>query len=382
MSATPPDERLLDLVGTSVRVLSLRTRLLAWYDREAREMPWRSDPTPYHVLVSELMLQQTRVDVATPYFERWTARWPTLAALAEASEDDVLAMWSGLGYYRRARALREIAQIVVRDHVGELPADLQQLRALPGIGAYTAGAIASIAHGVATPAVDGNVERVVTRLLCDDREAGAARKRTVAEAARRLVTAQTDDDPAAIVPPDGLRAGDWNQALMDLGARICLPREPRCSDCPWRRSCLGHHTGLAAELPRRREKAPTREVTLYMALVRRGDHFLLVQRPEGSLLSRMWQLPTTEEGESRGRLAARVAAALGGTEELPTEAARTFRHTITNRRITVELFELELPARDTSEPPPSGAGTTWAREHDLRDFGVSSMTRKALAGRV
>jgi A/G-specific adenine glycosylase len=375
-AASSNSDPALDLVGTWVRVLSLRTRLLAWYDREKRALPWRRDRDAYRVLVSEFMLQQTRVDVVVPYFERWMARWPTLADLAAAATDDVLAAWSGLGYYRRARNLHALARHVAVELGGELPRSATALVELPGIGPYTAAAIASIAFDEPVAVVDGNVERVIARLLADQRPAGAARRRTIDEAARRLVTAMTGDDPAAAAPPEGLRAGDWNQAMMELGALVCLPGEPKCVLCPWARTCIGHRAGLAAEIPKRREKKASVDVTLRAALVRRGDVFLLVRRPEGSLLSGLWELPTTAEGEDLAALGARVEAAVGRSVPLPEEPARSVRHTITHRRITVHVHETTLAEGAVRDP---SGGVAWIAENDLRDFGVSSMTRKALA---
>ncbi len=370
----------LGLLGTWVRVLSLRTRLLSWYDAEQRDLPWRAARDPYHVLVSELMLQQTRVDVVLPYFERWIARWPTIVSLAAATQDEVLAAWSGLGYYRRARSLLAAARTVTREHGGVVPRDVDALRALPGVGPYTAAAVASIAHDVVVPVIDGNVERVLCRLLADDREACAARRRTVAEAARRLVTALVGDDPAALEPPEGLRPADWNQALMELGALVCTPGEPRCPLCPWRRSCIGYRSGLAPALPRRARKKPPCEVALRMAVVRRGDLVLLVRRDEGTLLSGMWELPTAAEGGTAQDLAARVRAALpaGFRVTVPETAARTFRHSITDRRITVHVHDVALPEAAPEAVAEQRPGVAWTAGHDLRDFGVSSMTRKCL----
>ena len=380
----------LELLGTWVRVLSVRSRLLSWYDRSKRDLPWRRDPTPYRVLVSELMLQQTRVEVVIPYFERWTALWPDFDALAAAAEAEALAAWSGLGYYRRARALHRIAGIVVREHHGRLPDDPEALRALPGIGPYTAAAVASIAYGRAIAVVDGNVERVVARLLALLDEPGAARDKVVAEGARRLVTGLVDEDPAAAgasvdEPPGGLRPGDWNQAMMELGATVCVPATPRCPVCPIARSCIANRAGLAAEIPKRREKRAPVDVALRVALVRRGETFLLVQRPEGTLLSGMWELPTTEDGGTVAALAARVEAAIGVRVKLPRTPVRAFKHSITNRRITVQVHEVSLAAADgvaeTEAGPDEEArpGVVWVTRQDLRDFGVSSMTRKALA---
>lgn len=365
----------LDLLGTWVRVLSIRSRLLQWFDRSKRDLPWRRDRDPYRVLVSELMLQQTRVDVVVPYFERWTALWPSFGALAAAQPDDVLAAWSGLGYYRRARALHEIARRVVADHAGRLPDDPAALRELPGIGPYTAAAVASIAYDRAVAVVDGNVERVVCRLLAIGDDPGAARSALVGEAARRLVTGVTPEGGFA-APPGGLRPGDMNQALMELGATVCTPANPNCPGCPIAKSCLANRAGLTGDLPRRRERKATVEVHLAAALVRRGDTFLLVRRPEGTLLSGLWELPTTRDGEDLAALARRVTALVGEDVRLAAAPARSFRHTITHRRITVDVYEVEVPAlaavAERGEP-----GVVWIRRHDLRDFGVSSMTRKA-----
>jgi A/G-specific adenine glycosylase len=377
MTAPRPE---LDLVGTWVRVLSLRSRLLAWYDRAKRDLPWRRGTSAYRTLVSELMLQQTRVDVVIPYFERWCALWPDFAALAAADDESVLAAWSGLGYYRRARFLHQTARIVVRDHGGRLPDDPERLQELPGIGPYTAAAIASIAYGRTVAVVDGNVERVICRLLAIQDEPGAERDRVVRECARRLVTGLVGEDPHAQSPPEGLRPGDWNQAMMELGATICLPVAPACPDCPVARSCVANRAGLTAELPKRREKRATVEVVLHAALVRRGDTFLLVRRPEGTLLSGLWELPTTREGEDLAALERRVRDATGRRVRLPAKPSHSFRHTITHRRITVHVHEASIRDRAPHNVSERADGVAWVTRSDLRDFGVSSMTKKAVGG--
>lgn len=370
------DDALLEPLSTPEAVERLRRLLLGWYDAHRRELPWRTSRDPYHVLVSELMLQQTRVDVVLPYFARWVARWPSVGDLAAASEDEVLAAWSGLGYYRRARSLRAAARAVVAEHGGVVPRDPDTLRSLPGVGPYTAAAVASIAYDEPVPVVDGNVERVVCRLLGDDRAPCAARRRTIEEAARRLVefawtTGMRTDDG------EGLRAGDWNQAMMELGALVCTPRDPGCAVCPWRRGCAAHATGNATDLPRGKPKRPPRLVTLRMAVVHHGARVLLVQRPEGVLLSGMWELPTTAEGGRVADLAELVRDAAGVDVRIPSRAARSFRHSITNRRITVRVHDAVLPA--SSDAPATRDGIAWAHPRDLHAFGLSSMTRKALA---
>ena len=204
---------------------AFREQLMNWYRQEARDLPWRRDPSPYKVWISEIMLQQTRVDTVIPYFDRFVAEIPDVAALARVDTDKLLKLWQGLGYYGRALRLKEAAQIMVRDFGGEVPSGVKALASLPGIGAYTAGAIASIAFGERVPAVDGNVLRVIARLAADRGDIGEPDTR------RRFTLLVTQMLPAE-------KAGDFNQALMDLGATVCLPNgEPRCGLCPARNSC-------------------------------------------------------------------------------------------------------------------------------------------------
>jgi len=226
--------------------LGLARPLLAWYDRARRDLPWRRAPSPYKTLVSEFMLQQTVVATVVPYFERFVARFPDAAALAAATEDEVTAAWSGLGYYARARNLHRAARAVVERHGGALPRTEAELRELPGVGPYTAAAVASIAFGARTFALDGNGARVTARLwgVRDSIDRPATRE---ALRARGL-----GEVPAA-------RAGDFNQAVMELGATICTPRAPRCDVCPLARRCRAHATGAAARLPVRTPKEPVRQ---------------------------------------------------------------------------------------------------------------------------
>lgn len=371
-----------DLLDTWVRVLSLRNRLLTWYDRERRELPWRRDRDAYRVLVSELMLQQTRVDVVVPYFESFLARWPDVRALAAADLDDVLAAWSGLGYYRRARALHAAARAVVAEHGGVVPSDPGLLRTLPGVGPYTTAAVASIAYDVPVPVVDGNVERVLVRLGADTGEHGASRRRRVEEAVRRLVTGLVGEDPHALPPPEGLRPGDLNQALMELGATICTPRAPQCPRCPWARTCIGRRSGLALELPRRKPRAVARDVTLHMALVRRGERLLLLRRAEGVLLSGLWELPTSPENGTRDDLAA-LLASLGAavSAALPSAPLATVRHSITDRRIRALVYDVRLGSRGrgaASVSESAAGGAAWVKPDELSGYGASSLTKKAL----
>ncbi|MEZ4425760.1 MAG: A/G-specific adenine glycosylase [Gemmatimonadota bacterium] len=256
---------------------ALRARLLAWYDRARRDLPWRRTSDPYRVWVSEVMLQQTRVETVIPYYERWLERFPTVSALATADLDDVLPLWKGLGYYSRARNLHRAAQAVLERHGGEVPAEPDALRALPGVGAYTAGAVASIAFGRPEPLVDGNVRRVLSRWY--DLEAPGDRE--VWALARDLV------DPE--------RPGDFNQALMELGATVCTPRAPRCEGCPVEGSCLARARGTVELRPPPRKRGPVPHVHVLSLVVWTAEaRTLLVQRPERGLLAGLWEFPARE----------------------------------------------------------------------------------------
>ncbi|MBA3584678.1 MAG: A/G-specific adenine glycosylase, partial [Gemmatimonadetes bacterium] len=248
-----------------------RQDLLAWYDRQQRDLPWRRERDPYRVWVSEVMLQQTRVETVLPYYERWMKRFPALDDLADADPEDVLRAWSGLGYYARARNLHRAAMTVRERHGAVLPNDAARLRELPGVGAYTAGAVASIAFGRPEPAVDGNARRVLCRLF--DLASPSA-----AELFRRA---------AALVDPD--RPGDFNQALMELGATVCRPRAPRCARCPLARGCRARARGTAEYRPRARSGGPVPAFRVGTAVVvsSRG-RFLLGRRPPRGLLGGLW----------------------------------------------------------------------------------------------
>src|SRR6187397_194749 len=257
--------------------------LLAWYDRHRRKLPWRPLPgvaaDPYRVWLSEIMLQQTGVKTVGPYFEKFLARWPDVTALGSASQDDVLRMWAGLGYYSRARNLHACAVAVLRDHGGRFPDNEEGLRALPGIGLYTASAIAAIAFDRRTMPVDGNIERVVSRLYAVEQELPQA-KPLIQELAATLLADS--------------RAGDSAQALMDLGASICTPKKPACSLCPLNENCTARALGTQDTFPR---KAPKKSGVLRRGaafVVTRGDELLVRSRPEKGLLGGMTEVPGSD----------------------------------------------------------------------------------------
>jgi len=304
--------------------------LLAWFDRHRRDLPWRRTRDPYRIWLSEVMLQQTRVETALPYYERFLARFPAVEELAAAGIDEVLALWSGLGYYRRARQLHAAARRIVE--LGAPPRTATGWRELPGVGAYTAAAVASIAFGEAVPVMDGNVERVVSRLLAapEDPHGAAARRRLLAAAGGLL-------DPE--------RPGDGNQALMELGATLCTPRRPRCLLCPLRPGCRAAAEGDPERYPTMRPRRERERLRLVAAVVhgerRDAGAVLLVRRPEGSsLLAGTWEVPWVEAAGRRGA-AAGLAARYGGSWTLGPRLARV-RHSITHRDLEVAVHRAEL----------------------------------------
>lgn len=258
--------------------------LLSWFQATRRSLPFRDDPTPYHVWVSEIMLQQTRMTAVLPYYERFMAELPDVYALAECSPERLNKLWEGLGYYSRVRNLQKAAKVICRDYGGELPRSYEELLKLPGIGAYTAGAIASISMGIPVPAVDGNVLRVFSRLYDDEGD---------------ILTPETKERCTARVrtqlPPDA--AGDFNQALMELGAMVCTPRSPDCTRCPLRDLCLGRESrGDGVEmLPVKTPKKARTAVTVTVLLLRSPAGWLLTKRPEKGLLAGLWQPLTAEK---------------------------------------------------------------------------------------
>jgi A/G-specific adenine glycosylase len=333
-----------------------RVGLKAWYAARRRDLPWRRTGDPYAILVSEVMLQQTRVDVATPYYERWMARWPTAAALAAADGEQVLAAWSGLGYYNRARNLHAAAKAIVRDHAGRVPVETAALRTLPGIGPYTAAAVASIAHGVPVACVDGNVERVVARAAGIRTSLDGPTRRRIAR------TAQDWLDPGA--------PGDWNQAMMELGAIVCTPRRPACNDCPVAAACVSFRTepqGIEG-IPRKRPTATAREERMHFAVVRRKGAVLLVRAPAGGLLGGLLALPG---GPATIPLARHVARQTG-LEVAVARPAATVRHQFSHRTWTMRV------RAGTAVGGRAAHAARWVPEGDLADAALSTAMRKAL----
>jgi A/G-specific adenine glycosylase len=335
--------------------------LLGWYDRNRRDLAWRRSRDPYRIWLSEVMLQQTTVKTVAPYFDSFVARFPTIQDLACAREEDVLAAWSGLGYYHRARNLHRGARHVVERHDGRFPKTLEAALAVPGVGLYTASAVLSIAYGAPLPVVDGNVRRVLARLY-GLRGASWRKDAPYYNLAEQIL--------------DRDRPGDWNQSLMELGATVCAPRTPACVACPLRSSCRALALGVVHELPEGRARRPSVDVTVAAALIEKQGKVLLVRRGEGRLLGRMWEVPQTSL-ESRGRLdLARELRERHGLEVAPGPLAVRARHAITFRRIRLEGYR----ARLRSLPPRDPERYAWVRPDELGSLPVSSMTRKLVKG--
>jgi A/G-specific adenine glycosylase len=293
--------------------------LLAWYETNRRDLPWRRTRVPYRILVAEYLLQRTRIASGLPYYERFLERFPTVHDLAAASVDDVLAVWEGLGFYGRARHLHAAARAIVERHGGEVPSTFEALSDLPGMGAYTAGAVASIAFGIPVPAVDGNVTRVIARLfrIREDVSKGATRRR-IAELAVRLVSPEAP--------------GQLNQALMELGATICTPTSPACDRCPLEAQCLARAAGEEREIPKAASRKPVRVVRVAFALIESKGRVLLIRRESGGLLGGLWALPGGEipsRGAQRKSLFALVRQQAGREVRIGdpwSTVDRTFSH--------------------------------------------------------
>lgn len=312
----------------------IRRQLLQWYDAHARVLPWRGVRDPYRTWVSETMLQQTRVETVIGYYQRFLERFPTVEALAEADQDEVLKLWEGLGYYSRARNLHKGAKQVMADFGGQIPSDVDTLRGISGIGPYTAGAISSIAFEQPVPAVDGNVIRVVSRLR-------GIRDNVGIPSVRRAL----EGEAAALVPDE--RPGDFNQALMDLGARICTPGTPACEQCPLRDVCDAFDADDAEELPVLPRKNPPRQLEYDVCLIFSGDRVLMRQRTE-TMLHALWVYPMLEEWHSPHELTDLIRRKLRlCTDECASEGEA--RHVFTHQVWNMHLYSLHVSA-DAAAP--------------------------------
>ncbi|MGN0293479.1 MAG: A/G-specific adenine glycosylase [Lachnospiraceae bacterium] len=310
------------------RLKQLVKPLLRWFDRNKRDLPWRKEPTPYHVWLSEIMLQQTRVEAVIPYYNRFLECLPDIPALAQVEEEELMKLWQGLGYYNRARNLKAAAEQAVKQYGGNLPADYGKLLKLPGIGSYTAGAIASIAFGIARPAVDGNVLRVTARILASEEDIGQAKTKK-----------KMEELLMSIIPEE--RPGDFNQALMELGAMVCIPNgEPRCDECPASGICLAYRSGKTDCIPYKEPKKPRRIEERTVLLIHWKNGYALQKRPSTGLLANLYEFPNVEGTLNGEQLAQYLIEA--GENTFSAEPLPPSRHIFTHVEWRMSAYYVTL----------------------------------------
>jgi A/G-specific adenine glycosylase len=335
---------------------------LTWYADRRRSLPWRDRPEPYAVWVAEIMAQQTRLETMLPYWERWMRRFPDIPTLAAARQQDVLNAWEGLGYYSRARNLHAAARRLVADFNGQLPRDLAPLRSLPGIGPYTAGAIASVAFGQDEPIVDGNIIRVLARVFNVEEVVGTS------AATRRFWDLARQQLPAG-------RAADYNQALMDLGASLCAPRNPDCGACPISTHCEAYALGIQNQRPVRAAKSELPVRHYAAAVLRRGDAVLLLQRPDNGLLAGMWEFPNLQVTSSRaGKAGLRRALAAMGLETQLGNIKMRLEHTYSHFQARLRTY----PAQSNGHrrTPKTERPHAWVPIIELGEYPMGKLDRQ------
>ncbi len=344
---------------------TFRRRLLKWYAAHERDLPWRRSQNPYRVWVSEVMLQQTQVATVKDYFRRFVKQFPTIKKLAEADEQDVLRLWEGLGYYRRARQLHAAAQVIVAEHGGRFPRDVETLQSLPGIGRYTAGAIASIAFDQRAPILEANTIRLLSRLI-------AYPKDPTKSAGQRLLWQMAEE----VLPRQDIAR--FNQGLMELGSLVCTPKGPRCDACPVARLCAAHEAGLEESIPRQGPKTKFVSVTEAAIVVRKNGQILLRQCPEGQRWAGLWDFPRFEvESEGpllvRDELVAKTRQQTGVVVE-PGPLLKTIKHGVTRYRITLDCYAARYQSGKIARN--GGEKLRWARPDDLDAYPLSTSGRK------
>ena len=346
----------------------MRRRLLDWFSANQRELPWRSEPSLYRVWVSEIMLQQTQVATVVDYFNRFMRRFPDVLRLSQAAEDEVIASWAGLGYYRRARQLHSAAKTIAQDYGGRFPRELDQVLALPGIGRYTAHAILSIADGQRLPILEGNTLRLFSRLLdCDDDIQSNSTQQRLWRFSESLLPRH--------------RVNEFNQALMELGALVCRPRQPACDSCPLSASCLARIRGTQQTLPRKGRSQQFTELEFVAFLFYCGDQILMRRDPYSRWWAGMWDIPRFPR-----------EAVDAKNNELPTLAARQFgfrlpddgveftiRHAVTRYRIQLRCLTIPLADKNQVQPADKACQWRWFGSTDLEKLGLNSSARKAVA---
>lgn len=344
-----------------------RRRLKTWYAQNARDLAWRKNQDPYRVWLSEIMLQQTQVTTVIPYFERFTAQFPTVRHLAEADESEVLRLWEGLGYYRRARQLHAAARQIVQQHGGQFPTDPAAVRALPGVGRYTAGAILSIALGQPEPILEANTIRLFARLLAFQGATHDKQGQTLLWAMAQAIV--TRHEP-----------GILNQALMELGSEVCGNGTPRCEVCPVRSLCRGYEKGLQGELPRKREKLQFEYRTEVAVVLRRRDRVLLLEQPEGGRWAGLWDFPRFQVfSENQTNLHQEILQNLHQKTGLTValgEHLKTIRHGVTRYKITLECFDATVRSGRLNLKSVADEQHAWLLPAELESYPLSTTGRK------
>ncbi len=337
-------------------------KLLTWYSKHKRDLPWRRTKDPYRIWVSEVMLQQTQVDTVIPYYRRWLKRFPTIRALARASLDEVLKVWEGLGYYSRARNLHKAAKVIVKRHKGKFPKEFEAILALPGIGRYTAGAIASIAFGLPYPVLDGNVSRVFVRLYAISKPPALPKiQQELWQHAEKLLPRKMP--------------GDFNQALMELGAKVCLPKKPLCLFCPVTTHCEARQLGMEETLP---AKSPKRKIPLLevaVAILKDGDRYFIQRRPPEGLLGGLWEFPggKIESGEKPESCLRRELKEELGVKAKITRKLPAVKHAYTHFRVILHPFECRL---DGGKLKKGDGSSRWVRFEEFSKYAFPTANRK------
>jgi A/G-specific adenine glycosylase len=350
------------------RDAKIQEKLVGWFESGQRDLPWRRSYQPYAVWISEIMLQQTQVKTVLPYYDRWMRRFPDIRAVADAPEEEILKLWEGLGYYSRARNIQKTARLLIREHQGDLPRDHRALLDLPGIGRYTAGAIMSVAFNEDFPLVDGNVERVLARVFEIDSPLGEQGTR---QALWRIAE--------RLVPPG--RARPFNQGMMELGALVCLPKNPLCPECPIQGECASFASGTVNQRPVPGRKRAPSPIDVAVGILVRGDGRILIQkRPPTGLMPHLWEFPGGKVQDGEGPDAALIREFL---EELELRVHRldrlaTLRHSYTSFRVTLHAFFCEPVAKGQKPVPHAAVDIRWVTPEELRLYAFPAANKKLI----